>query len=376
MDFSLTEEQEIMVRMARRFLEKECPSGVVRDIEQGDVGYSADLWRKAAGLGWMAIPFPEAYGGLDGSFMDTILLIEEMGRACFPSPYISSVVLGGLTILEMGNEAQKQELLPAIASGESILTFALLESSDTYDPASIACKASMEAVGFRLHGTKWFVPDVHVADVMLVAVRTEEQAGQNSNLALFVLRPKKEKIKYYPLKTVSGDRLFKVDLGIEVQRERMLGSPENGMQGLQRALERAAVAKCAEMVGGAQRVLEMTLGYAKEREQFGRPIGSYQAIQHYCANMAIDVEASRLNTYHAAWLISEGLPGSRHAAVAKAVSSEAYRRVVALSHQIHGAIGFTKELDLELYIRRAKAGEVMFGDADFHKRTLSRQLVL
>jgi alkylation response protein AidB-like acyl-CoA dehydrogenase len=369
MDFLLSEEQKTMLRVARRFLEKECSAKVVREIESSETGYAPELWRKAADLGWMAMPFPEKYGGVDGSFLDLILILEEMGRACFPSPFISSVVLGGLTILDLGTEAQKEHFLPSIASGESICTLALLESTDSYDPTVISCHASSDGNGFHLSGTKLFVPDFQAADLLLVVARTE------AGLPFFVVEKSKSSIPAYPFKTVSGDRLFELLLDLPLSADSMLGATEGGGQGLKRTLERAAVAKCAEMVGGAQKVLEMTLGYVKEREQFGRPIGSYQAIQHHCANMAIDVEASRLNTYHAAWLISAGLPASRHAAAAKAVVSEAYRRVVALSHQIYGAIGFTKELDLELYIRRAKGGEVAFGDADFQWNALARELV-
>jgi alkylation response protein AidB-like acyl-CoA dehydrogenase len=357
MDFSLSEEQKILGQEARRFLEKECPTEVVRQIEEGAMGYSPELWRKVAGLGWTAMPFSEKYGGVGSSFLDLVVLIEEMGRACFPSPFIPSVVLSGLTILDIGNEVQKEELLPGIASGDVISTLALLESSDNYEPSSIASQASYDGNGFRLQGTKLFVPDAHCADLLLLVVRIQDLGN-------------------YPLKTIAGDRLFEVNLDMKVPIGSMLGKIENGKEGLRQTLERGAVAKCAEMVGGAQKVLEMSLNYAKERKQFGHPIGSYQAIQHYCANMAIDVEASRLNTYHAAWLMSEGLPASKQAAVAKAWVSEAYRRVVALGHQIHGAIGFTKEMDLELYIRRAKAAEVAFGDADFHREAIVKELLL
>jgi alkylation response protein AidB-like acyl-CoA dehydrogenase len=376
MDFSLSEEQKILGQEARRFLEKECPTEVVRQIEEGAMGYSPELWRKVAGLGWTAMPFPEKYGGVGSSFLDLVVLIEEMGRACFPSPFIPSVVLSGLTILDIGNEVQKEELLPGIASGDVISTLALLESSDNYEPSSIASQASYDGNGFRLQGTKLFVPDAHCADLLLLVVRIQDLGKNDSAVAFFVINTKSEKINYYPLKTIAGDRLFEVNLDMKVPIGSMLGKIENGKEGLRQTLERGAVAKCAEMVGGAQKVLEMSLNYAKERKQFGHPIGSYQAIQHYCANMAIDVEASRLNTYHAAWLMSEGLPASKQAAVAKAWVSEAYRRVVALGHQIHGAIGFTKEMDLELYIRRAKAAEVAFGDADFHREAIVKELLL
>jgi len=375
MDFSLSEEQKILGQEARRFLGKECPSELVRQIEEGGTGYSPELWRKVAGLGWTAMPFPEKYGGVGSSFLDLIVLIEEMGRACFSSPFIPSIVLSGLTILDLGNESQKEELLPGIASGNVVSTMALLESNDSYEPSSIISQASYDGNGFRLQGTKLFVPDAHCAGILLVVVKLKDHAKNKSKVAFFIIHTNKnEKISSFPLKTFTGNRLFEVHLDLQVPMGSMLGKIEKGKEGLRRMLERGAVAKCAEMVGGTQKVLEMSLNYAKERKQFGHPIGSYQAIQHYCANMAIDVEASRLNTYRAAWLISEGLPVSNHVAVAKAWASEAYHRVVALGHQIHGAIGFTKEMDLELYIRRAKAAEVAFGDADFHREAIFKEL--
>jgi len=378
MDFSLSEEQKILGQEARRFLEKECPAERVRQLEEGAIGYSPELWRRIADLGWTAMPFPEKYGGMGCSFLDLVLLIEEMGRACFPSPFIPSIVLSGLTILDIGSEEQKEELLPGIASGDVVSTLALLEPSDRYERSSIASQASYEGEGngFHLQGIKRFVPDAHCADLLIPVVRIRAQGMNDPGIAFFVIHTKNANLQSYPLKTIAGDRLFEIHLDMKVPVGSMLGKVEDGKEGLRRTLERAAVAKCAEMVGGAQKVLEMSLNYARERKQFGHPIGSYQAIQHHCANMAIDVETSRLNIYHAAWLVSEGLPASKHVAVAKAWVSEAYRRVVALGHQIHGAIAFTKEIDVELYIRRAKSAEVAFGDADFHREALVHELMI
>lgn len=374
MDFSLSEVQRMLRREARSFLERECPSQLVREMEQDERGHSPELWHRIANLGWMALPFPEKYGGAGGSFMDLVILVEEMGRVCFPSPFIPSVILGGLTILDLGSEDQKEESLPGIASGDIISTLALLESNDSYEPTGIACRASFDGNEYHLQGTKLFVPDAHIADFLLVAARTEGGSKGEQGITLFIVDAKNQDISHTLLKTIAGDKQFEVNLDVKVPPGSALGRAGDAWHGLKKTLERAAVAKCAEMIGGAQRVLEMTLDYAKERKQFGHPIGSFQAIQHYCANMAMDVEASRLNTYHAAWLISEGLPASRHVAAAKAWTGEAYRGIVASSHQIHGAIAFTKELDLELYIRRAKAAEVAFGDADFHRQIIAQEL--
>jgi alkylation response protein AidB-like acyl-CoA dehydrogenase len=319
------------------------------------------------------LPFPEEYGGVDGNFLDLTILIEEMGRACCPSPFVPTVVLGGYTLLELGSEKQKKDLIPELASGNSIYTFAILEINDSYSIDKVQCPAIIENGAYFIKGIKLFVPYAHVADHMFVVARLGESKDEHK-VGVFLVDAKSSGLKYTLLKTVDGEKLCEVELDIRVPADCLIGDSNDTNNRLMNVLEKATIAKCAEMIGGAQQVLEMTIEYAKERKQFGRPIGSNQAIQHHCANMAIDVEASRLNTYHAAWLLSEGLPASKHVAVAKAWTSEAYRRVVTLGHQIHGAIGFTKEMDIELYVRRAKTAELAFGDADFHRNRLATEL--
>ncbi|MBN1368219.1 MAG: acyl-CoA/acyl-ACP dehydrogenase [Dehalococcoidales bacterium] len=376
MDFSLTEEQELLKKTARDFLEKECPKTLVRKMEDDELGYSPQLWDNMAGLGWMALPFPEKYGGSEGSFSDLVILLEEMGRACLPSPFISTVVLGGLTISDMGSEKQKETLLSRIAKGQMSCAFALLESDDTYKPAGISCRAILNENGLILTGTKLFVQDARVADYIVVAVRTGSGSTEHG-ITLVLIDSKSPGIEYTPLKSIAGNKQFEVKFdGVKVPYEGVIGKLGEAGEGLERTLARAAVAKCAEMVGGAQRVLEMTVEYAKNRIQFGRPIGSLQAIQHYCAKIATDVDASRLNTYKAAWMIDKGLPYAKQVSLAKAWCNEAYYRVTALSHQIHGAIGWTKDMDLELYTRRAKSAEFAFGSADFHREVIAREMGL
>ena len=377
MDFSLSEAQELLKRSARDFLGKECPKQLVREMEEDEMGYSAQLWKAMAELGWMALPLPEKYGGNGGSFSDLVVLLEEMGRACLPSPFLPTVVLGGLTILDMGREEQKEKFLPRIATGDTVGTLALLEPTDSYVPADISCRAIADEDGYLINGTKLFVPDAHITDYLVVAARTGKSSRKEPGVTLFLVDTRSPGIDYTLLKTIAGDKQFEVNFdSVKVPLDGVMGEVGQAWKGLERTLERAAVAKCAEMVGGAQKVLEMTVSYAQERSQFGRPIGSFQAIQHYCANMATDVDASRFNTYKAAWMIDEGLPCKKEVAIAKVWCSEAYHRVTALSHQIHGAIGWTKDLDLELYTRRAKAAEIAFGDADFHREVIAGELGL
>lgn len=376
MDFSISDTQAMICREARKFLEKECPSRLVRELEEDEKGYSPELWRKMGELGWIGMPFPEEYGGIGSDFLTLILLIEETGRVCLPSPLIPSVILGGMILLELGSDDQKSDLLPTLANGETIYTLALLESDDNYDPSGVHCIADLRENEYHLKGKKLFVPDAHVADRILVAVRTESKSrGGDSGMRLLLLDSRDKGVRVRPLKTFAGDKPCVVEFDARVPQSAIIGGGDNTWAGIKKIIEMAAIAKCAEMSGGGQRILEMTLNYVKERIQFGRPIGSFQAIQHHCANMAMDVEAAKVNTYHAAWLLNEGRPAGKFVSAAKAFVGDAFRRVGLLGHQIHGAIGFTKELDLELYIRRCMADSVAFGNSDFHKKSLAEEIV-
>jgi len=376
MNLALSEEQEMLKKMAHDFLTDKLPKTVVKEIEQSELGYSPELWKEMAGLGWMGLALPEKYGGSGMSFLDLAVLLEEMGRACLPGPYFSTVVLGGLTIADIGSEGQKQEYLPKLASGEIILTLALTEPSARYDTA-IETTATANKDGYVLNGTKLFVPDAHIADYMLVVARTDKRAKAEEGITIFIVDGKSPGISYSVLKTIANDKLCEVVFDqVKVPKENILGELNLGWNEVQRIVQRAAVAKCCEMVGCIQQALDMTVNYAKERKQYDRPIGSFQIIQHYCADMATDVDGTRLSTYQAAWMMSEGLPGTKEIAIAKAWAGEACQRVMALAHQIHGAIGVTIDHDLQYYTRRAKAAEVSFGDANFYREVVAQEMGL
>jgi len=376
-DFNLTEEQEMLRKSARDFLEDKCPKTLVREMETDEQGYPPKLWQEMAGLGWMGLAFPESYGGSGMGFIGLAILLEEMGRACLPGPFFSSVVLGGLTILDAGSDAQKQKYLPGIASGRSIFTLALTEVSGWYDAASITATATTDGEDFVIEGTKLFVPDAHVADHLLCVACTEQSANPEEGLTVFIVDASSPGLSHSALKTISGDKLFEVVFDrVKVPRENILGQSGKGWEVVQRIIESGATAKCCDIVGGLQRVLEMTLDYAKERRQFDRPIGSFQVIQHYCADMATDVDSTRFSTYQAAWMLSEGLPCRKEIAVSKAWAGEAYDRVVTLAHQIHGAIGCTIDHDLQFYTKRGKAAQLSFGDGDYHRETVAQQMGL
>jgi len=377
MDLALSEEQEMLKTMARDFLTDKLPKTVVKEIEESEAGYSPELWKEIAGLGWMGLAFPEKYGGSDMSFIDLAVLLEEMGRACLPGPYFSTVILGGLTILDAGTDEQKEEYLPKIASGEAIFTLALTEPSASYNASAIETKATAEKDTYIINGTKLFVPDAHVADYMLVVARSDEKAKGEGGITIFIVDAKSPGISSTVLKTIANDKLCEVVFeGVKVPKENILGQLNQGWKEVQKIIQRAAVAKCCEMTGCIQQALDMTVEYAKERKQYDRPIGSFQVIQHYCADMATDVDGTRLSAYQAAWMLSEGLPCTKEVAIAKAWAGEACQRVMALAHQIHGAIGVTIDHDLQYYTRRAKAAEVSFGDVSFYQEIVAQEMGL
>jgi alkylation response protein AidB-like acyl-CoA dehydrogenase len=368
MDLGLSEVQQMLRSSAQEFLSRECPLTLVREMEATPRGYTDGLWRHLVSLGWTGLVMPEQYGGTGGSFLDLAVLLEEMGRALVPGPFFSTVVLGGLTVLDAGTEAQKQDLLPRISAGELAMTLALTEPSATYEPWGIETAAVRRGDGYVLSGVKLFVPDAHVAGLLLVAARTSAEPDPARGLTLFLVPAGSPGLALTGLNTISSDKLSEVALDqVWVPASAVLGQVGEGWPVVRRGLQRAVAGKCMEMVGGAGAVLNMTVEYVKQRTQFGRPVGSFQAVQHHCANMATDVEGSRNIAYQAAWRVSEGLPADREVSMAKAWVSEAYQRVCATAHQCHGAIGFTEEHDLQLYTRRAKVLELTYGDANFHR---------
>ena len=374
MELGLDEAQQMLRTTAREFLAAECPASYVREMEEDERGYTEELWGKMAEQGWMGLVVPEEFGGVGMSFFDLSLLLEEAGRAMLPGPLFSDVVLGGMTIADAGNEAVKREILPSLAEGRTIVTMALTEPNARLDAAGIETRAERRRDEFVINGAKLFVPNAHVSDYLIVVART---GNEEENVTLFLVPRSAPGVGQELLGTIASDRQSEVVLqDVQAPPSAVLGEVGKGWETVMKVLAWGAVGKCAEMVGGAQAVLDMTVEYAKQRVQFGRPIGSFQAIQHYCADMATDVEGSRYLTHQAAWRLSRGLPAEREVAIAKAWVSDAYSRVCAVAHQCHGAIGFTKEHDMQLYSRRAKAAEVAFGDSDHHLEAVATSIGL
>ncbi|MSQ28776.1 MAG: acyl-CoA dehydrogenase [Dehalococcoidia bacterium] len=371
MDLGLNEMQEMLRRTARAFFENECPKSVVRQAEQDERGYSPELWRKIAAQGWTGMTLPAEYGGGGASFLDLALFYEEVGRALAPVPYLD-VALSAFLLQELGSEQQKREWLPQLASGNLIATVALVEPAASYDADSIHLTASSQGPDYVLNGVKLFISNAHIADRMLVVARTKESANPEDGLTVFLVDPHAPGVSITLLQTLASDRQCEVVFeNVKVPAVNVVGPVDGAWPALKSMLGKARVLLAAWSVGGAEFALEMTVEYAKTRVQFGRPIGSFQAISHKCADMAIDCDTMRYGVYHAAWRLAEGLAAGQEIAIAKAWSADAYRRVTALAEQVHGGVGYMMEHDIQLYFRRAKAAELLFGDADYHREVVA-----
>jgi alkylation response protein AidB-like acyl-CoA dehydrogenase len=379
MDFGFSQEQEMLRATARKFLENECTSTFVRARMEEPAGVTDEFWTKLAEQGWLGLVYPDEYGGSGLGFVDLVVLMEEMGRASMPGPFFSTVALGGLAILEAGAPAQKKEWLPKIATGEAKAALALTEPSGRWDAGGITVTGRASADGFVLDGTKLFVLDAHLADVVVVAARTGETGRPEDGITMFLVPKATRGLTVKLLPTMDQTRkLCEVTLrDVRVGREAGLGAVGAGWAPLSRVLDRATVALCAEMCGGAQRVLDMTTQYAKIRLAFGRPIGAYQGVKHKAADMLVDIENAKSLTYYAAWAVDENAPEAPLAAsMAKAYASDAFRKVAAAGIQLHGGIGFTWEHDLHLYFKRAKSSEFTFGDATYHRERVAQLINL
>lgn len=375
MDLGLSEEQELLKNFARDFLEKECPEKYVRDMEDDLRGYSPEIWAKMAEQGWQGLIIPEQYGGAGFTLLDLVVLLEEFGRALVPGPFISTVAGGAIPILEGGSEAQKQEYLPRIASGELIMTLAFTEPSASFEADGVAATAARDGDQYVLNGTKLFIQDANVANLMVVVARRPGSTGEGG-ISLLLVDTQSPGVSIETLKTIASDKQCEVKLeNVRVPAANLIGEEGRGWEIMQRVILKATVAECAYLVGLAQMDFEISVNYAKERVQFGRPIGSFQAIQHKAADMVTDVDGARFIMYRAAWAVAEGEPDAElQVHMAKAWCSDATRRVVAHGQQIHGGIGFTKDYKIQLFFRRQKRSELMWGDGDYHREKVADAL--
>ncbi len=377
MDTSFTEEQEMLRTAVSDFLIKECPKSKVRELEEDEKGYSPETWKMMADLGWLGLAIPEEYGGMGGSFQDLTIVLEEMGRNILPAPFLCTAIEGIFPILDAGSEEQKKEFLPKIASGDLIFTMALLESSGVYDASGVATKAVAKGDSYVINGTKLFVEMAHIANYLVCVTRTKEGASPEDGVTLFIVDTATPGIYCEVIPTIGMDKLCEVRFeDVVVAGNNMLGELNKGWPIVENVLRKGAIAKSAESAGGMQACFDMTVAYSKERVQYDKPIASFQALQHMMADMWIAVDTGRYVVYEAAWLESEGLPCAKEAAMAKAYINKVYQEVSRLGVRLHGAIGTTRDHDVSLYYRRAKAASSAFGGSDFHHETVASELGL
>jgi len=364
-----SEEQEELRSSVRRFCESRSPSAVVRRLMETAEGYSPPVWEQMASqLGLQGLAIPERHGGAGFGHVEQAIVLEEMGRALLCTPYFASVVMAANALLCSGDEEACAAYLPSIAAGETIATLALAEDSGRWDEDGVTLTAERSGHGWALDGHKSFVLDGTVANLVLVAGRTW------SGVSLFAIEGSAEGLTRTPLPTLDQTRkLARLVLGRTPAR--LVGTEGAAWPGLARTLDLAAIALAAEQGGGAQRCLEMSVEYAKVRYQFGRPIGSFQAIKHRCADVLLEVESARSAAQYAAWAAAEDSPEvPAVASLAKATCSEAYFRAAAENIQIHGGIGFTWEHDAHLYFKRAKSSQLFLGDAVYHREHLAQRI--
>jgi alkylation response protein AidB-like acyl-CoA dehydrogenase len=368
MEFVFSPEQEDLRDSLRKFMSAESPEAEVRRVMVTDAGYDARVWTMlTAELGLTALAIPEEFGGLGFGWLEVSIALEEMGRALLCAPYLSSCVAAA-ALLAAGDAAANADLLPGIAAGTTIASLAYMESAHDWAGAELATTARRVPHGYVLDGKKRYVLDGMVSDLVLVLAATDEGP------ALFAVDTSADEVSRSPLPTMDLTRKL-AELSFHGAPARLIGRAGDGASTLSRTLDVAAAALAAEQVGGAQRVLDMSVEYAKLRVQFGRPIGSFQAIKHKCADMFLAVESARSAAQHAAWAAVDdpaGLPVA--ASIAKAHCSTSYATVAATNIQIHGGIGFTWEHPAHLYFRRAKSSELMFGDPSYHRDLIARRL--
>ncbi|MFV0306632.1 MAG: acyl-CoA dehydrogenase family protein [Desertimonas sp.] len=369
MNFAFTEEQEELRKTVRAFLDSKSPETAVREQMETDQGYDEAVWKQAAEqLGLQGLAIPEEFGGSGYGYVELGIVLEEMGRSLLCAPFFSTVVLAGNTLLHAGDDAAKQAYLPGIASGETIATVAFTEANGKWDDSGIATTATKDGDSWKLNGEKMFVLDGHVANLILVAAKTD------AGISLFAVDGDASGLTRESLSTMDQTRK-QARLTFADTPATLIGTDGQGWETLSKVLDLVVVGLAAEQVGGAQKVLDMAVEYAKVRVQFGRPIGSFQAIKHKCADMLLEVESAKSAAYYGLWCASElndELPSV--ASLAKAYCSEAYFHAAAENIQIHGGIGFTWEHPAHLYFKRAKSSELLFGDPTYHRELLAQRI--
>ncbi|MEH6909123.1 MAG: acyl-CoA dehydrogenase family protein [Oceanicoccus sp.] len=372
MNLDLNTEQTLLKNSAKSFLKEECPSSLIREVRESDQAFPQKLWKDMADMGWMGLGIDEKYEGIGGSASDVAVLMEAMGEVSLPAPFFTTVVVSGTTIQQSSNEEIKTKLLPLIVAGQLISSFALIEPNNEYGLTHIRTTATADGSNWIFSGTKLFVEYAKGAHYFLTVASVE-----GSGLIIAMIDATTDGIELKSMPTLDYSKQCEVVFNaVKVPAENILAVGEDAELILKHLEDICAVAKCSEMMGAIQSVLDVSVEYAKDRTQFGQPIGGFQAIQHHCANMAVDVDSARYLTGLAAWKLSQGMPATKEASMAKAFVSKAAVRISKLGHQIHGAISFCDEHDMHLYLRRSQSASMAFGSSEYHLEKVARQIGL
>jgi alkylation response protein AidB-like acyl-CoA dehydrogenase len=371
MNFGFTEEQELLRNEVRKFLDQNASMEEVRKIVETPSGFDERLWARMAELGWVGLSMPEEHGGVGLDLVTLLVVLEETGRSLFPSPLISTV-LAAKAIERAGSEEQQARWLPGLAEGSQIGAFALVEASDTLDPEGIALEGKPDGEDVILNGSKLFVPDAGQADLFVVAFRSGSGA-EDVSLAVVEKGASGVHVDDYPVMDLTK-RTGKLSLeSVRVGRQDILGQTGQAWPQISWLIDCGATLVTAEMVGAAEGAVDITVKFANERVQFGSPIGRFQAVKHPLAEMHVDTESFKSLVYYAAWALDEGSEDSAAAASrAKAYASDAFVRIGIDGVQLHGAVGFTWEYDIQMYLKRSKWARPMFGDSDYHYDRIAR----
>ncbi len=380
MDLSLNEEQKMLKSAARDFLKNECTWTAMKQIDQSDNGFSPDLWRKIADMGWLSMIFPESCGGMDSSLLDLAIIYEEMGQALVPGTFFLSSVLCGTIIKALGSAEQKQDLLTAIGSGEKILTLALTEPDYGWGPECIHLKAMPNGDDYVLNGTKRFVPDAQIADQLICVTRTEENGDPSKGITLFLVDKNSPGLSCRSLSGFTGEKLNDLTFNnVTVPASNILGEKNNAWPAMVKPLNQSTAILCAYMVGGCQYLLDLTVQYAQTRVQFGQPIGAFQWVQGYIIEQANQLERARWTTNEALWKLDTNKSEAEQSAavsLAKTVASEAFLECGHLGHEVHAGIGVDKKYPLYLWSKKSKTLYSYLGDPNYHRKRLAVYLGL
>lgn len=376
MDLALNEVQTMLQNTAREFMDAEMPKSRVLEIDDSPTGFAVDLWEKMCDIGWAGMVIPEEYGGSGNSFTDLGVVYEVMGFYACPSPHLSSAVLCSHAILEAGDDAQKQDLLPSIASGRQIFAFALTEPEYGWGPETVQLKATGRDGDFVLDGTKLFIPDANVADRLVVVARTTNGPDPEQGLSLFVVDKTAPGISVRVQTGWIGPKVCEVNFtNVEVPASNVLGPVDGAWPAVEKAVDRATAVLCAYMSGGTQKVFEMSQEYSQNRIAFGVPIGTFQRVQDHVIDALNEADAAKWSTYEALSQLDQGEPGASVAiSMAKAVVSTGFPKACDATHHVHAGIGTDLEFGLTQYTKRARTLQHYLGDAIYHKSRMARLL--